>query len=180
MYEDDVKNAILNMKYHESMYLAADFARLLYEFFSSDLDWDIDVVLPVPLHKARFKERGYNQSALIARDFARLAGFPYREDILKKVKNTHSQQSLNREERLKNMMDTFEAKSSEGYNKVLIIDDVYTTGSTIDACSKALVDKGYEGVYFLTVATGRRVQGEKLKKYPNMPLQTIRGSGKSP
>ncbi len=157
VYEDEVKNAILDMKYHEKMYLSEFFAKLLYDLFASELAWDIDVVVSVPLHKARFRKRGYNQSELLARAFASLAGIKYKNDILKKVKNTHSQQELSREERLKNMMGTFEARPNKVYSKVLIIDDVYTTGSTIDACSKALLDNGYKEVYFLTIATGRRV-----------------------
>jgi ComF family protein len=113
-------------------------------FGSVLVDWNIhaDYLLPVPLHRRKERERGYNQAAYIARGAADVTNLPIRTDLLVRTKNTQTQTQLNREQRKKNMEDAFvivEQKAHEIEGKtLLIVDDVITTGATIVSCAAAL------------------------------------------
>jgi len=104
----------------------------------------IDLIIPVPLHRIKYTERGYNQSFYIAREISRLAKIPLETSIIKRIKNTESQTRLNHSERKENVKDAFKfcgKKSLEGKN-ILLIDDIITTGSTIIECGKVLKENG--------------------------------------
>lgn len=127
-------------------------AKGLIEILDSNL-WNIDVVTPVPLGKTRRNERGYNQAAMLAFPLAIAKGLPYKNNALKRVQETASQVYLSKDQRAKNVKDAFKANPRvvEGRN-ILIIDDVTTTGATMQACALALVDAGANCVYGLTLA----------------------------
>ena len=117
------------------------------------LHWPIDVVLPVPLGKKRLQERGYNQVALVARPLAFQLGLMYVPDALRKRRETRSQVGLTLAQRSKNVHEAYEADPNVLKDKsVLIMDDVATTGSTISACTAALLAAGVKEVYVLTIA----------------------------
>ena len=115
-----------------------------------------DIIIPVPIHNKRRKERGYNQSALIAKEFCKNINELEYEDILIKKKNTIAQSTLNKEERLKNAIDMYKIKENKQdiiYNKnVLIFDDIYTTGATANECAKAIREANPSKVGILTIA----------------------------
>jgi ComF family protein len=118
-----------------------------------NLAWQIDVIIPVPLGVARQKERGYNQAALIARPVALGTGRSYRPKALSRVRETKTQVGLSIEERRKNVGGAFKAERQRVVDKnVLLIDDVLTTGSTMEACAAALIEAGAGKVYGLTLA----------------------------
>jgi ComF family protein len=119
--------------------------------------WEVhslDLLIPVPLHARRLRERGFNQALLLVKELSRRTGIPYRKTILQKEKPTVPQVNLSGPEREKGVRGTFhvvEKKELEG-KSVLLIDDVYTTGATVNECSKVLLRGGAERVDVLTLA----------------------------
>lgn len=140
------------MKYRRNIGFGEAIAMQMAEFVLS-LHWPIDMLIPVPLGKKRLKERGYNQVALVARPLAYQLGLPYEPGALVKARDTHSQVGLTISQRSENVQDAYQADSQvvKGKN-VLIMDDVATTGSTISACTTALLSAGAREVYVLTIA----------------------------
>ena len=140
------------MKYRRNMGLGESIALQMSDFVRS-LKWPIDVTIPVPLGKNRLKERGYNQVALVARPLAYQLGLRYESDALRKRRETRSQVGLTISQRSENVQDAYQADSKVVQGKsVLIMDDVATTGSTISACTDALLSAGAQEVYVLTIA----------------------------
>lgn len=116
-----------------------------------------DLVLPVPLHPRRLKQRGFNQSGLLAREFARKLGLAVSFGMLARRHWTEPQTRLNREQRLKNVRGAFEVRAGGDVAglRVLLLDDVYTTGSTLSECARALKRKKASEVHALTVTRAR-------------------------
>lgn len=120
------------------------------------------VLVPVPVHRSRLRRRGYNQAALIAGELSGLCGFPVAEKLLLRRQDTTPQKELSRQKRRQNLRGAFISGKSEDWlylsgKCAIIIDDIYTTGSTIDACAAVLRDVGFEKVYFLCVCIGKGV-----------------------
>lgn len=120
------------------------------------------VLVPVPVHSKRYRKRGYNQAEEIAKEMARLSGLPMRSDLLVRVKHTAPQKELSKRERSRNLQGAFRCRAD--YRKLclqgkcaIIIDDIYTTGSTVEACSQTLLQAGFDKVYFLCVCIGKGV-----------------------
>ncbi len=111
-----------------------------------------DVVVPVPLHPKRERERGYNQAELIAAELCGHIGFSMSTDLLRRVRNTKPQSEKSREQRLVGVSGAFEASGEASGAHVLLIDDVLSTGSTLIECAKALIMAGAAGVMALTAA----------------------------
>lgn len=147
---------ITDIKYRRNFQLA----RYLGYLYAKELKdagklKNIEYVHPVPLHAARLKKRGYNQSEKIAEGVAAALGVKTRTDILARVEPTTSQVRKNRYERWKNMQDVFEAAhppTGEEETGILLVDDVITTGSTILACAEALEKAGYKNVSVIGLA----------------------------
>jgi ComF family protein len=111
-----------------------------------------DVIIPVPLHKRRLRERGYNQSALLAERLGAVLHVPVLHNVLYRNRNTMSQTRLDAQARSRNVAGAFSCSGSGVYNKrVLLIDDVCTTGATLNACGLALREGGAQRVWALTV-----------------------------
>lgn len=152
LYDDCVAMAIQKLKFKGAKYLAKDFAQILAAKFSQ-LEIDVDIVTFVPSTAKRIKERGYNQAKEVAQEFSKLVNLPCME-LLAKVKETAHQVDLNRKERLENLIDSFAVVDKwqvKGKN-ILVIDDVFTTGSTMTSCAKALSKAKAQKVYGLTLA----------------------------
>ncbi len=118
------------------------------------LDWGVQAVLPVPLHKKRLKERGYNQSELLARRIAELAGLPLLTGILLRTGETPPLKNLTPIERRNALVRVMELRGQAPRVPVLLVDDIYTTGATLDAAAGLLRSQGTPEVYFLTVCIG--------------------------
>jgi ComF family protein len=150
-YEGVIRECIHSIKYQEN--------RGLGEFFSKQLmvlvlnaNWGINLVIPVPLSSTRLKERGYNQSALIARPLAARLRVPCNAYGLERILDTPSQVGLSAEERRKNVAGAFIARSEIVRAKsILLVDDVMTTGSTLSACAGAAMRAGSQAVYAVTL-----------------------------
>lgn len=115
-----------------------------------------DIIGAVPIHKKRMLERGYNQSELIAKEIAKnIQGIEYKK-LLKKTKNNQTQSELKKEERLENVKNVYEIQNKQIIQdkKIILFDDIYTTGSTVNECSKVLKENGAKEVLVLTLASG--------------------------
>lgn len=114
------------------------------------------IVVPIPLHARRMRERGFNQAALLAKEFALYAGFEYRDDVLVRTRATHAQAELPREDRLCNVEGAFACRKSANVHDahVLLVDDVFTSGSTLNEAARTLREAGAREVRALTFAHG--------------------------
>jgi ComF family protein len=119
----------------------------------NDLKWKIDIITPVPLGIARLSQRGYNQAALLAKPLALGTNINYQPKALKKIRETVSQVGLSYRERRSNVIDAFNAnKDTVQYKNILVVDDVTSSGATMEACSRALKNAGANEVYGITLA----------------------------
>lgn len=161
-YKDNhlIQKMILNFKYEPFIKeLDIVFAKILAEHFilsnknTNDI-WDNSVLLPVPLFIKKQKKRGYNQSEEIAKKLSEIINVPVILNILIKIKNTPSQAGLKKEEREKNILKSFKIQNIEKIKnkKVFLIDDVYTTGSTIKECAKTLKSAGIKNIWAICIA----------------------------
>ena len=129
------------------------FSPILVEIIKS-MNWDFDCVIPVPISKRHKKTRGYNQSTILARPISLAINKPLVLNSIERTKETQTQVELSREERFKNLESAFSINSAKliGKKKVLLVDDITTTGATLISCSKVLKDSGCSEIYCLTVA----------------------------
>lgn len=151
-YSGPLRGAIHRLKYKGDMALGETLARPMIELLLR-LGWRVDVVTPVPLGVARQKQRGYNQATLLALPLALACGLAYRPQALRKVRQTRTQVGLSRSARRQNVAGAFQADPRRVQGKiVLVVDDVATSGATLDACAAALLSAGAQAVYGLTLA----------------------------
>ncbi len=147
-----IREALHRLKYQRDIGIGEALSKHLIELYNQ-LKWGIDMVIPVPLSAKRARERGYNQSGLLARPLAYAVQKPYQPNALKRSRDTQSQVGLGADERQRNVEGAFTANAALVNGKVvLVIDDVMTTGSTINACTQALRRVGASAVYGLTLA----------------------------
>ena len=154
-FEGSLQEAIHRWKYEGKTYLTPFFADWMAEGLNRH--WEpgsLDLLIPVPLHTRRLRERGFNQALLLVRELSRRTGIPYRKSILQKKKSTIPQVNLSGVEREKELRGTFHVIGKEELSglSVLLIDDVYTTGATVNECSKVLLRGGAKRVDVLTLA----------------------------
>lgn len=149
-YDDIIRDLLINYKFNDYSYLADTFAYLIKnnkKMFGILKSYDI--IIPVPLHKKRLLERGYNQTELIAKKL----GIKVETNCLIKIKNIKPQSTKNAEERKKDIKNTYILKNKEKIKgkKVLLFDDIYTTGSTANECIKTII-KATNKIGFLSIA----------------------------
>jgi ComF family protein len=154
-YTPRMSRAILLLKYGNVAPLGAWFARRLARVIEREPQaFTVDAVVPVPLDRGRLRERGYNQAELIAKPLARLLGIPFRSYLLVRTRPRPNQLRLTRRERWETVRGAYATHKTAQVDKlqVLLVDDVFTTGATLDACSRALKGAGAARVVGLTVA----------------------------
>lgn len=149
--------SIYQFKYHNRRIYGKFYAKELYRVYGESIEeWGIDLIVPVPLHWRRRRKRGYNQAEIVARYLGELTGIPVDKHLVIRKKYTEPQKTLNNKERVKNLKHVFDVRKMTVREKnILLIDDIYTTGSTIDAISKVLLEKGHNKVWFLTISIGQ-------------------------
>lgn len=117
-------------------------------------NWGVEIIIPIPLHRKRMEKRGYNQAELIAEALGKTLCIPVDSRLMKRKVNTRPQKELDYRERKQNMKNAFFLKGENRYRRILLVDDIYTTGSTIEAAAELLKRNGAENVFFLTIAMG--------------------------
>ncbi len=155
IYERETVKAITLLKYEAVSPLGGWFADRLFELAAQHpVLQAVDAIVPVPLHPARQKERGFNQAELIARPLARKMGKPLRSWLLVRIRPRPDKLRLSRKERWRVVRGAYSTRAGSQVDnlRVLLVDDVFTTGATLDACSRALKQAGAASVVALTVA----------------------------
>ncbi len=153
-YGDVVQNLIHGLKYNERRKVAGYFGSAMRSRTAETGEFDgFDYVMAVPLHRVRKRERGYNQSELLGKELAKGLGIPYRELVGRRL-YTLSQTRLSKQQRERNLEGAFRLKRRAGLagKNVIIVDDVFTTGTTVDRISKLLKDNGAAKVAVMTAA----------------------------
>ena len=148
IYDGALRKAVHLLKFKGIKRLARPIAELLSELPIPDADG----VVPVPLHSKKLREREFNQTALISRHLSRQSGIPLLLDILKKDKATLPQTDVTGKERLKNVKNTFTAGKSVTGLRLILVDDVITTGATVYECAKVLKKAGAESITVVALA----------------------------
>jgi ComF family protein len=152
VFASPVQNALHTLKYRRNVGIGDALAVQMADFVRA-LQWDVQTLIPVPLGEKRLKERGYNQVGLVARPLAHEIGLDYEPKALWKTRDTRSQVGLNVLQRRDNVQNAYQAHPEIVKCKsVLLMDDVATTGSTIQACAEALLSAGARDVHALTIA----------------------------
>jgi Predicted amidophosphoribosyltransferases len=154
-YSDELRESIYRFKYYNQRTYAKFYGRAMACYKRQIKDLGIQILIPVPISRKRKITRGYNQAELMAQALGRELNLPVDSGYLLREKNTLPQKELNEKERRNNLKNAF--KISENvikYKKVLLVDDIYTTGSTIDACALVLKQAGAEKVYFISLCIG--------------------------
>lgn len=161
-----IKHLIKDLKYKYAAALATPLSEFVYWWLArneyiDELKNNIDLIIPVPIHKSKFKKRGFNHAASIAQHLGMLLDIPVADNLLIKIKKTKPQiETEDKDERQKNVTNAFELNTSTigvlgtpiVSKKILLIDDVITTGSTLNECAKALRRNGTTEIWALTIA----------------------------
>lgn len=156
MHIGEIKKSIYKIKYcNKREYIDFYADEVVNRYGGIIKNWNCDALIPVPLHRQRRLKRGYNQAEIIADKCSKRLGIPVRKGILLRTKNTKPQKELNDMDRKKNLENAFKiGKNVVRLSKVILIDDIYTTGSTIDACAAVLLRSGIEEVYYVALSIG--------------------------
>lgn len=157
LHKEPVTWSVYQFKYHNRRVFAEFYAKELWRLYGKKLkDWGIEAIIPVPLHWRRKRDRGFNQAELVARKLGKYARIPVHTRAVMRVRYTKRQKELNDKERKKNLKGAFRvSKGWKKVSKVLLIDDIYTTGNTIDEIARELKANGVEKIWFLTISIGQ-------------------------
>lgn len=156
-YNDVMARSIAMFKYHNRREYAKVYAKEMYRCCSRFLkSCEPEVILPVPIHRQKKRQRGFNQAELVAKELGKLLNVPVDADYLIRKAKTIPQKELTRQQRKRNLKEAFEvSKDGKYYKRVLLIDDIYTTGATMDAVSEILRENQTKIIFFLTICVGR-------------------------
>ncbi|GHT95234.1 amidophosphoribosyltransferase [Alphaproteobacteria bacterium] len=154
-YNDLSNGMILRFKHMDSIHLCPQFATWMYRAGEEHIK-EAELIVPVPIHLRKRLKRKYNQSELLSMEISRLSGIKYEPRILRKSKHTLQQEGLKRERREQNVIGSFDVDPQYANllenKKVVLIDDVFTTGATANECSKVLKQHGASSVTVVTLA----------------------------
>jgi len=152
-----MRRMMAEVKYHQNCQIldfpCADFAA---RYEDEVRVWSPEVLIPVPVHPSRLRKRGYNQAAEIGKRLAKAWHLSMDTQYLARLEKTTAQKELSSEDRRRNLLEAFHVVGEwNRYQKVLLVDDIYTTGATVSACARALKEAGVEQVYVATLCTSR-------------------------
>lgn len=162
VYDSAIKKSISDYKYRHKKEYAKYYIQEVVKNYG---DWIIqlapDALVPVPIHRSKYRERGYNQAEILAKGIGKELNIPVLSHLLIRNKKTLPQKQLSDKERLQNLREAFGFNKglAESYPKkldrLLLVDDIYTTGSTIEACTNILKQNGISHIYFITLCVGK-------------------------
>lgn len=152
---ESIKNSLYRFKYHDRPGYAAHYAKDMARRMTILHTLSVDCILPVPMYARKERSRGYNQAKELAKYLSKELEIPWNPRLLRRVKKTKPMKELGPSERQLNLRNAFQIRSNDVKLKsILLVDDIYTTGATIDACSLVLKTQGIEKVYFVALAIG--------------------------
>jgi len=156
-YDARMRDSVGRFKYGNRREYVDFYVQELLRSCSAQVErWEPEALIPIPLHKSRRRKRGFNQAELVARSLGRQWNLPVISDWLVRTRKTKPQKELSDLERRQNLKNAFQlSRNDVRLKKVLLIDDIYTTGSTMDAAASLLMENGVEKVYFLSICIGR-------------------------
>lgn len=156
-YEEPVKSGVAAFKYANRRKSAEYFAyEIVKQHGKEILEVRPDVLVPVPIHRSKMRKRGYNQAELMAKELGVRLGIPVDSSVLCRVSDTMPQKRLDPKEREKNLRSALVATIEDmNYNNVMLVDDIYTTGATVEACTATLHKKGIKNVYYTSICIGK-------------------------
>lgn len=158
-YSDMLKEAIYDFKYNGVKNLGVLFAReIVKEYYHEIKAWNADCIIPVPLHPKKIKKRGFNQAEIIGTGIGKSMGIPVLDNYLIRTKNTVPQKELHMTQRKKNLENAFIISDNVvKLKKVILVDDIYTTGTTIDQCAAAIRKTGCMEIYYISLCIGNGI-----------------------
>ena len=165
-YIDNIKNSVLNLKFRNQYTLAFTFGCIMAEKLENEDISDIDMVVPVPISKRRKKDRGYNQTELITKQMCSITGLEMHGETLEKIKEIPPLSSMNKTDRINAVKGAYKVCGDVRGKVILLTDDVYTTGSTVNECARILKKNGAKEVRILTLSAG--VSREEAKIYTDI------------
>lgn len=156
-YVEPLPESIADFKYHNRRDYAVFYAQEIVRCHGQAiLALAPEALIPVPVHREKLKKRGYNQAEVLARALEDVFHIPVDAEIIERRVNTLPQKALDDAEREKNLKSAFHSTDKiVKYNKVMLVDDIYTTGATIEACTRALKDKGITEIYYTSICIGK-------------------------
>lgn len=162
IYNDLMRESIADYKYRSRKENARFYIDEILRIYGRHISkLSPDILVPVPLHRSKYLERGYNQADILARGIGKELDIPVISNLLNRIKKTTPQKKLSDKERLRNLLEAFQfnEKAAADYrlkiNRVLLVDDIYTTGSTVEACANVLKSHGVSEVYFIVLCIGK-------------------------
>jgi len=156
IYDEAMRKSIYRYKYGNRPEYARYYSEEIFLRLEGKIkEWKPDVIVPIPLHKSKLQKRGYNQSYLLAKELSVLTGIPVDNQILLRTKETEKQKNLGASERALNLKNAFKINpNGVQYLSAMLIDDIYTTGATMNSAAKVLREGGISRIYCVTLSIG--------------------------
>jgi len=157
LHQEKVANGLYRLKYYNQRINGKIFGRELAIHFQKEIKrWGIEEIIPIPMYHTKKRRRGFNQSEVIATELGKCLDIPVNDQLVYRIRKTRPLKELEKEERVTNLEGAFGIPKSRKVPKiVLLVDDIYTTGVTVNKVAKVLKKAGCEKVYFLTVSIGQ-------------------------
>lgn len=151
-----IQKSIFRFKYQGRQEYSEFYGQEVFKYLGKEIQlWNAQALIPVPLHKSRLQKRGFNQTQLMANEISKYLNIPVVNSIIVRTKKTIPQKELDDRARQNNLKKAFKIVGNDVKLKtIIIIDDIYTTGSTIDAMTELLREIGIENIFFITLAVG--------------------------
>ncbi len=160
VHKPPVNTSVYQFKFHNRRSFGSFYAKeMAAEYGEALAGWGIDIIIPVPLYPGKYKKRGYNQAAVLARELGKVLDIPVEERLLKRIRETAPQKNLTPRKRRQNLNGAFSVEKRRRVflksSSVLLTDDIYTTGSTVEEAAKTLKKAGAEKVFYLAISIGQ-------------------------
>ena len=161
LHKDPVSQSVYRFKFHNQRHFVKYYAKEMSQHLGEIVSrWNVDLLIPVPLYPWKMRKRGYNQAGLLARELGNIWKIDVDENVVFRIRNTKPQKKLDPTKRKQNLNTAFKVRKTKkteslSGKRVMIIDDIYTTGSTVDAVAKVLKASEVEKVYYLPISIGQ-------------------------
>lgn len=159
VHRPPVSYSVYQFKFQNRRVYASFYAEEWQKYYGGIIRrWKIELLVPIPMTRKKERKRGYNQAYLLAKELSKDTGIPVAKNGLKRIRTTKAQKTLSKDQRKKNPAGSFRASEKMKWpESVLIVDDIYTTGNTVNEAAKTLKNAGVRNVFFLTISIGQDI-----------------------